>query len=164
MAEGIGDEPQGEAPDPMAELARERDEYKDQFLRTLAEFQNFRRRAVQEREDLRRFATEELVRTLIPVLDNFDRTIAAFDQGATMEAILEGVKAIDRQLRAALEGVNVKRLNAVGMAFDPEHHEAIASVASGDYPEETVVEELEPGYKMGERVIRPARVKVAKKP
>ncbi len=144
-------------------LARERDELKDQLLRSLADLQNFRRRAQQEKEELRKFATESLVRQLIPVLDNFERTIGAIESGASKEAVLEGVRAVDRQLRSALEAVKLEKINALGSLFDPEHHEAITTEHSEEHPDDTVIEEIEPGYKMADRVVRPARVKVAKR-
>ncbi len=154
--------------DPQQEkieaLARERDELKDQLMRTLADMQNLRRRHQQERDDFRRFATESLVQDIIPVLDNFDRTLAAYAGGASVEALIEGVKLVDRQLRTALESVKLKRMDVVGQPFDPEHHEAIALEASTEHEPGTVIEELSAGYKMDAKVVRPARVKVSKAP
>lgn len=148
----------------ITELERERDELKDQLMRSLADLQNLRKRFQGEREDIRRYATENLARDLIPVLDNFERTLAAIETGATLESLAEGVKLVDRQLRTALESVRLTRIHAVGMPFDPERHEAIATVAaSNEVEENTIVDELEAGYQMAERVIRPARVRVARR-
>ncbi|MBX7134624.1 MAG: nucleotide exchange factor GrpE [Fimbriimonadaceae bacterium] len=148
----------------IAELERERDELKDQLMRSLADLQNLRKRFQAEREDIRRYATENLARDLLPVLDNFERTLAAVQSGATLESLSEGVKLVDRQLRTALESVRLTRIHAVGMPFDPERHEAIATVpATDDVVDNTVVDEVEAGYQMAERVIRPARVRVARK-
>lgn len=141
---------------------KERDEYRDQFMRALADLQNFRRRVAKESEETRKYATAELVRQLLPVLDNFERSLAFLASGASTEAVLEGLRAVDRQLRAVLESVKVEKIEPVGQPFDPEHHEAVALEASTEHPEGTVLEVLEPGYRMGERVIRPARVKVTK--
>jgi len=145
-------------------LAEERDHLKDQLLRTVADMQNLRKRLQQEAQQTLQFATEELVRELLPVLDNFERTIAAGASGATVETLLEGVQAIDRQLRSALEKRKVTRIKAHGEPFDPDMHEAIATDETPELPEGTVTGEIEAGYKMADRVIRPARVRVSKKP
>lgn len=141
----------------------ERDGLQDQLLRAMADFQNFRKRVLQENDQMRAFATERLVTQLLPVLDNFERTIAAFEGGAPAESVMEGIKAVDRQMRSILESHNVARIKAEGEPFDPEIHEAIAMENSEEHPEGTVLNELEAGYRMGEKVIRPARVRVSKK-
>lgn len=148
----------------IQKLTEERDNLKDQLLRTVADMQNARKRFQQEAQQTRAYATEELVRELLPVLDNFERTIAAGDSGAAVETLLEGVKAVDRQLRAALERRNITRIKAHGEPFDPDVHEAIATDENHEVPEGTVTGEVEAGYKMAEKVIRPARVRVSKKP
>ncbi|MFI5386939.1 MAG: nucleotide exchange factor GrpE [Fimbriimonadales bacterium] len=141
----------------------ERDMLKDQLLRTMADFQNFRKRQEDQRRQLEQFATERLVAALLPVLDNFERALASFDSGAGPEAMGEGLRALDRQFRQVLESQNVSRIPSVGKTFDPEVHEALAMEASDEHEENTVIGELEAGYKMGDRVIRPARVRVARK-
>lgn len=148
----------------VAELTQERDVIRDQLVRTLADLQNARRRAQQEREDMRRFATESLVRDLLPVLDNFERTVAASEQGATLEALVDGVRMVEKQLRLVLEGVSVQRMQVLGAEFDPELHEAIGSEPREDVEEGSIVTEIEAGYVMNSRVIRPARVRVATRP
>lgn len=142
----------------------ERNQLQDQLLRTMADFQNYRKRQEDQRKQLEMFATERLVRALLPVLDNFERALTSFSAGASPESIDEGLKAIDRQLRQILEGQNVTRIPALGQIFDPEVHEALALEPSEEHEDNTVIGELEPGYKMGEKVIRPARVRVARKP
>nr|HWA82167.1 nucleotide exchange factor GrpE [Fimbriimonadaceae bacterium] len=127
-------------------------------------FQNYRKRQEEQRKQLETFATERLVRALLPVLDNFERALASLGAGATAESIDEGLKAVDRQLRQVLEGQNVTRIPSVGQPFDPEVHEALALEPSEEHEDNTVIGELEAGYKMGDRVIRPARVRVARKP
>jgi molecular chaperone GrpE len=153
----------------IQQLTSERDEAKEQVLRTLADlqnyqkdFQNFRKRTQQEMAQFRLLATENFVIELLPVLDNFERTIAHLDAGATVESLVGGIKAVERQLRTALETQNVRRIQSLGTPFDPDVHEALGTEPSSEHPEDTVVIEIEPGYKMGEKVIRPARVKVAK--
>lgn len=142
----------------------ERDQLRDQLVRSVADFQNFRKRIEAERVATRQFANERLVLDLLPVLDNFERTFAALQSGSSLESIMGGIQAVDRQLRAVLDSYNVTRIEAHGTAFDPEIHEAVATDASEEHPENTVIQELEPGYKMAEKVIRPARVRVSTKP
>jgi molecular chaperone GrpE len=145
----------------IARLARERDEAKNDALRSLADMQNFRKMSEVRLQQDRKFATEKLVRDLLPVLDNFDRALAHFNSpAADVTTLVDGIVAIQKQLQQALEGQGVKRINAVGEAFDPEHHEALVT-AQSDLESGTVIEELETGYLLHDRVIRPARVKVA---
>lgn len=148
----------------VGELSKALEHERDQVVRSVAEFQNFRKRVQQEKVQLQKFAIETLVLDLIPVLDNFERTTTAMNSGAAIEAVAEGVQAVERQLRTVLEGRHVTRVPAKGVPFDPELHEAVATEESVWYPEGTVIEELEPGYKLNDRVIRPARVKVSRKP
>lgn len=155
------------APDPtehVAHLAQERDALRDQLLRAMADMQNFRRRVQQEKEETRKYATETLVAELLPVLDNFERTLAAVESGAGIETLVEGVKMVDKQMRSILESVKLSRIPSQGLSFDPEHHEAIAVEETDQHPEGTIIEELQPGYRIAEKVIRPARVRIAKKP
>ncbi len=155
------DEDSLDDPDPMELLIRERDEYKDLYARQLAEFQTYRRRTMQEREELRKVATENLVSDLLPVLDNFERTLQAASSGATLESLVEGVQMVERQLRSALTAVGLERIPAAGQPFDPAVHEALGTDPAGDVAPETVTVEIQAGYRLGEKVIRPARVRVA---
>ena len=150
--------------DRIAYLERELEAATAERLRIMADFQNLRRRGQQEIAALRQFATENLVAELLPVLDNFERTVEHLKAGASPESMLEGIRLVERQLRSALESQNVRRIPAVGATFDPVMHEAIELLESEEHEHDTVVQELEPGYKMGEKVIRPARVKVSKRP
>lgn len=145
-------------------LNQENKQLEEQVLRTMAEFQNFRRRKEQESLQLRQFATEKLVTSLLPVMDNFERTLAALESGAPLESLIEGIRAVDRQFRSILESQNVRRIDSHGQPFDPDFHEAIAAEESEEHPENTVLSELEAGYRMADKVIRPARVRVSKKP
>ncbi len=145
-------------------ITAEKDQYMDQLLRTQADFQNFRKRTQSEAALLRQFATENLVTNLLPTLDNFERTIQYMESGGDAQKVFDGIRAVERQLRSILESQNVRRIPSIGHAFDPEVHEALGMEITDAHPENTVVIEIEAGYKMGEKVIRPARVKVAQKP
>ncbi|MCX7799409.1 MAG: nucleotide exchange factor GrpE [Fimbriimonadales bacterium] len=153
--------------DLAAELARakqENQELKDQLLRTMADLQNVRKRHAQEKHALQKLAAEDLIVALLPVLDNFERTLAAIESGASLESIVEGIRAVDRQLRATLEARHLVRIPAVGAAFDESVHEAVVTQPTEEVPAGTITDELEAGYMLGEKVIRPAKVRVAKAP
>ena len=137
---------------------------KDQLLRMVAEQQNIVRRLREQADLQRKFASEPVAKELLPVLDNFERTLKAAQDGASLEALIEGVRVIDRQLRKALEGVGVSRIAALGAKFDPELHEATAAIPNSEFDDETVIEEITAGYQMHDRVIRPAQVVVSQKP
>jgi molecular chaperone GrpE len=144
--------------------AREAAEARDRYVRTLAEFENYRRRTGREREDWRRQAQEELLREILPVLDNFDRALAAALPSGSDQAFRTGVELIHRNFLAALERVGVRPFVAVGEAFDPTRHEAVGKVERHDLEDQTVVSEALRGYLVRDRVLRPAQVVVAVHP
>jgi molecular chaperone GrpE len=144
------------------QLKKELDHVRDVYLRKLAEFDNFRKRVEREREDVRLAGVEEIIRDLLPVLDNFERALqhAEDDSGA----FLQGVEMIAKQLWDTLERRGVEEINPVGRPFDPELHEAVQRVEDGNHPPGTVAWVMLKGYLMGERLIRPAMVGVAVEP
>lgn len=142
-------------------LQKERDQVNDQLLRTMADFQNFRKRTQQEQSLTRQYATESLIMTLLPVMDNFERTVKAAENGGSLEALVAGVKAIDKQIKIIVEQQGVTRIESVGKPYDTDLHEALAMVPTEDHEPDTIIEEIEPGYKMGDKVIRHAKVRVA---
>jgi molecular chaperone GrpE len=162
------------APDLAAELdrcrealaakTREAEAHWDRYLRTLAEYDNARKRAVRDREEYTRTANEALIRELLPVLDNFDRALAAARGDAGAAAVTAGVELIQRELLRVLEKFGVTPFTSIGMPFDPERHEAVARVPTGAEPEMTVVGETARGYLLHGRVLRPALVTVAMSP
>jgi molecular chaperone GrpE len=129
--------------------------------RTAADFQNYRRRTTEERERDAGLASELLILKVLALADDFDRAIDAMPTELAGNAWLEGVVAIDRKLRALLESEGVRVLEAVGRTFDPREHEAIANVAGTGRPEGEVVAEIQRGYRLRDRVLRPALVAVA---
>jgi len=137
-------------------------EHHDRWLRTYADFENFRRRSRAEREDLLKYAGEQLVIRLLAVLDNFERALQAAET-TTDVALATGVAMVHRQLTDILTEEGLQALAAVGEEFDPVKHEAMLQVPADDqHPDNTIVEELQKGYQYKGRIIRPARVKVAK--
>jgi molecular chaperone GrpE len=145
----------------VQKLTSERDELQQQNLRIMADFQNMRRRNQEQAAQQRKFANENFVVALLPVLDNFERTVDHLEAGATLESVLEGVRAVERQLKAVIEAQSVKRIDAIGQPFDPHLHDAIGVVEQEGVEPNTVVEEVEAGYILADKVIRPARVRVS---
>ena len=141
--------------------SREAAASQDRYLRTAAEFDNARKRAVREREELVRTANESLIRELLPVLDNFDRALQAAKGDPGAAAVVRGVDLIQRELLRVLEKFGVTPFSSVGAPFDPERHEAVARVPAEGRPELTVVAETARGYQLNGRVLRPAMVTVA---
>jgi molecular chaperone GrpE len=152
------------APEPteLERVSAERDQYLDALQRLKAEFDNFRKRNERERQTVALGATRDVVRGLLPVMDNLERAVAALgDQG---EGIVAGLEMVRGQLAGLLTGHGVEEIPAHGEAFDPMVHEAIASVPSPGHPEGTVVEVVEKGYRQAEHVLRPTRVVIAARP
>jgi molecular chaperone GrpE len=148
----------------IAELEERCAQADDQNLRTAAEFQNFRRRARQEKEQVVRFATERLVSELLPVIDNFGRAMQVDADSPSAENLLAGVKMIYDQLLQVLAVQGVAPIEALGEAFDPTLHEAIEREETAALPPDVVVAEIAKGYRMHDRVIRPAKVRVSAAP
>jgi molecular chaperone GrpE len=136
-------------------------ELQDRWMRTAAEFENYKKRRERETADLLRYATEPLVRELLPILDSFERAIGAGQGQRDYQALHDGVELIRSQLREALRRVGVERQEPAGEPFDPHRHEAVSMLPHEEVPADHVAEVLQPGYTLNERVIRPARVVVS---
>lgn len=141
-----------------AEIAR----LKDQLLRTLADFDNFRKRSRREMADAERMAREDTLRELLPVFDNLERASQHAVGSADVQSLSEGIQIVMRQFLDTLGKLNVERIQAVGQAFDPAVHEAVQQVESSELPPGAVAHELLAGYRVGDRLIRPAMVVVVK--
>ena len=148
----------------LAARTREAAEAHDRHLRTLAEFENYRRRIGREREDWGRQAQEQLLREILPTLDNFERALAMSPGPAGDPGFRAGVELIHRDFLNALERVGVRPFTAMGEPFDPQRHEAVARVERTDVRDHTVVAEALRGYLCQDRVLRPAQVVVAVSP
>lgn len=147
---------------PGDEREEELERLRQQWLRLQADFDNFRRRTRQEREELQAFATRRLLGDLLPVVDNLDRALLAFQTGdGQADTLHAGVEMVHRQLLSLLENYDVTPMTTVGEPFDPAVHEAVLQEpADDDRPPGVVAEELQKGYRIGDRVLRPAMVKV----
>jgi len=148
----------------LSECARQKQEYFDKLLRLQAEFENFKKRGIREKEQFLKFANEGLIYELISILDNFERAFASANKMTDFKSLHQGVEMILKQIHQLLQKNGVKKIECLGKPFDPVQQEAIAHVESDKYPENTVIEEVQKGYLLEDRLIRPAVVKVAKKP
>lgn len=153
--QGASDE--GEA----AGLRAENEELSQRLVRLQADYDNFRRRSRQEKEDFAKYASGRLLEELLPVVDNFERAMMASATNSDYEALAKGVDMIYRQFVTVLEQEGLQAIEAVGQPFDPEFHQAVMQVESDEYDEGIVVEEVQKGYKLKDKVLRPSMVKVS---
>ena len=162
---GVTDDPPqpaaAAAADDVQKLRAERDSLFDRLARLQAEFDNFRKRAGKENSEFRDYAVADAARSMIPVLDSL--ALALKNAEAHPENFRKGVELIQKQFQEAMQKLNVQRVEAQGQPFDPRFHEAIEMVESNEVADNHVLEELQPGYRIKERLLRPAMVKVAKK-
>ena len=162
-----------EPPAPTAEELKELNaqaakakEHWEQLLRTAAEFENFKKRVARERQEAGKYAHESLLQKLIPVLDNLDMALAAANQAqdGSVESLRTGISLIHQQLGKVLSDAGLEEINAAGKRFDPNWHEAVSQQEASGTPEGQVVQQLRKGYKLRDRLLRPAGVVVSKKP
>ncbi|RUS48752.1 nucleotide exchange factor GrpE [Cohnella sp. AR92] len=145
----------------LEELRKQAEEANGRYLRAQADFDNYRRRTLKEKEELAQYASVKLIESLLPVIDNFGRALATSGESADSQSFSKGVDMIYRQLWQVLDGEGLKAMDPVGQPFDPEYHQAIMQVESDEYEEGTVVEVVQSGYILKDKVIRPAMVKVS---
>ena len=152
-------QPADAQPDPVDALRREKDAVQDRLLRTAAEFDNYRKRVDRERRDLADYIAAEVVGELLPIIDNLERALNAASE---TDPLRKGVELTLKQMLEVLRKRGVKPIEALGADFDPNFHQAVIHEASSEHREGEVMEELQRGYLIGERLLRPAMVKVAK--
>jgi molecular chaperone GrpE len=145
----------------LAAVEKEKNEHYDRLLRSAADLDNFRKRARKEQDDARLKAREDVLKEILPGIDNLERALVVGNPG---DPVVDGVRMVLRQFHSALERFDVKAFESVGQPFDPSRHEAISQVETSDRPPGTVVTELQRGYMNGPRLLRPAMVTVAKAP
>jgi molecular chaperone GrpE len=151
---------QAEAETAQAEVAKIR----DQLLRTAADFDNFRKRSRREVADAERRGREELLKELLPIFDNLERAVSHAETASDVKSLADGIGMVMRQFTDTLGRLGIERVASVGNAFDPAQHEAIQQLETAAHPPGTVAAEVQAGYKLGDRLIRPALVVVAKAP
>ncbi len=150
--------------DQLAAARAERDANYDLYLRSQAELQNYRRRVQKEADELRQYQALPIARDLLPALDNLHRALAAAENSGNVKDLVNGVKLVARQIEAALGRHDVVPIDSAGKPFDPNLHQAIQQVPSDEHPPMTVVQEVERGFTLKDRVVRPATVIVSTSP
>lgn len=148
------------------EKVQEFAEQKDHFLRLQAEFENFRRRSLKEKQESLRFGHQNLVKDLLSAVDNLERAMehGAQNAGAEVRGVLDGIALVHREILSAFEKHGVSQLDAAGQIFDPAVHEAIGQIPNSEVPANTVVQVLQKGYVIHDRMVRPSRVLVSREP
>jgi len=144
--------------DAQAEVARMR----DQLLRTAADFDNFRKRSRRSEDDAQRRGREQMLKDLLPVFDNLERAVQHAETSQEAQGVVSGLKMVLKLFTDTLERVGIKRIATVGQAFDPTKHEAIQQMESKDHPAGMIIAEVQPGYMIGDALVREAKVVVSK--
>lgn len=148
-------------------LQEEKEELKDKYLRALANYENLRKRAIQEREKIYSFTLEEVFRKILPILDDFKRAFKSLEGSEhhkdDYNSFYEGVRLINSNLDNLLKSYSIEQFDSIGEKFDPSKHEAIHVIEQNDKEENTIIEETETGYKIKDKILRPAKVIVTKK-
>ncbi len=149
----------------LKEQAGKAAQYYEQLLRTTADLDNYKKRAARERQEAIKYANESLLEKVIPVLDNFEAALAAANAPNTsLQSMQAGIGMIQTQLKSAMADAGLEEIEASGKPFDPNLHEAISQQETTDAPEGYIVQQVRKGYKLRDRLLRPASVVVAKKP
>jgi molecular chaperone GrpE len=149
----------------LKEKAEKAQQYYEQLLRTTADLDNYKKRATRERQEAIKFANESLLEKLIPILDNFEMALmAANTPNTSTQSMQAGISMIQQQLKSALGNAGLEEIDATGKPFDPNLHEAISQQDTAETPEGHVLQQVRKGYKLRERLLRPASVIVARKP
>ncbi len=148
--------------DPLEVARAEQAKLKDQLLRTLADFDNFRKRSRRELVDAERRGKDDMLKEFLPVFDNLDRASAHAETATDVKALADGISLVMRQFADTLSKVGIERVPAVGQPFDPSVHEAVQQMETSDFEPGTIAAEVQAGYRNSEKLIRPALVVVAK--
>ena len=151
-----------EVVDPLAIAIANAAKYKDLWMRTAADFDNFRKRARRDIDDARKAGQTESLREFLPVFDNLERALQSSQQATDIKAVAEGLSMVLRQFADALGRIGIQRIVTIGQPFNPLVHEAIQQLETAEHAPGTVVAEVHPGYLQGERLVRAAMVVVAK--
>lgn len=170
-AKGPEESRPGAAENPLAALeaeleakTKEAQENYDRLLRASAELENFKKRSARETAEFRKYANESIIKAIIPVIDNLERALESSKENQNAESsIIEGVRMTLSEILKVFESFNVRPIESLGKTFDPGFHQAVMQQKTDDHPDNTVLEELQKGYLMHDRLIRPAMVIVSKK-
>lgn len=159
-----GAEAEAAEPSPLEQAEAERDRVKDQLLRVAADFDNFRKRTKKDLELTERKAKEEVLRELLPVFDNLERAVTAARDTSDVASVVSGIEMVLKLFEDASGRIGLERLTSVGERFDPSVHDAFQQRESAEHPAGTILAEFQSGYRLGDRLVRPAMVVVSKRP
>jgi molecular chaperone GrpE len=150
----------------LKQRAAKADDHWDRLLRTMADFDNYKKRAAREKQDAIKYANENLLQKLIPVLDTFDMALSAAQNPApeAVQSLKTGIAMVHQQLKSALSEAGLEEVDAAGKPFDPNLHEAVSQKETVEVPDGQVAQQMRKGYKLRDRLLRPATVVVAKAP
>jgi len=148
----------------LEDKSKKSEEYFDRLLRLQADFDNYKKRLEKDRVEFIKFANEEIIAEILKILDDFERAVEAGKVKHDFDTLYKGIEMIHKDLRGFLKEKGVKEIEAKGKLFNPNEHEAMMQEETDKHPEDHIVEEFQKGYTLNGRVIRPAKVKVAKKP
>ena len=165
-AEAVNEESEsmGEPVDPLVHAREESERYRDQLLRTAADFENYRKRAKRDVDDAAQRAKLDVLGQVLPIIDNLERAVSAAGSATDIDAVIQGVQMVLKSFDDAAEGMGLERVVTSGERFDPNVHDAIQQQETSDHPPGTIVAEVVAGWKLGPKLIRPAMVVVAKPP
>ena len=152
----------GRLKEENSSLKQQLGEYQDMVKRTMADYDNYRKRTQKEKDNISLYANEKLIMDLLPIIDNMERAVDSFNDDPAFKDYYEGINMVLKQIHQLLDKYNVKEIKAVGEEFDPYLHHAVAQVEDEDCESNIVIEVLQKGYKLNDKVIRPSMVKVAK--
>lgn len=148
----------------LQSLVAERDDYMDKWTRARADLENYRKRIQKEMEEDRKYAALPLLRSMLPALDGLDRALRSAKQSKNADELLKGIELVVKQFESALSNSGVQTVHAIGQPFDPNQHEAIQQMPSAQHPPMTVLDDVERGYLLHDRVVRPSKVIVSSAP
>ena len=160
-SESINNEPEESKNDELAKLQAKYDELNNQYIRLAADFDNYRKRQEQKRESLYKLGTENTLKKLLEVLDNFERGEKALENVEDCAKCKESFSLVHKQVVDSLTKLGLETIDAEGQTFDPNFHEAVMQTPTSEHPEHTIITELQKGYKLGDKVLRPSLVNVA---
>jgi len=163
-AEAVDEVPSAVEEDPLATALEENKRLRDQLLRTAADFDNFRKRTKREVTEANERGREDLLKELLPVFDNLERASEHAKSATDVTALLDGIELVTKQFVDTLARAGIEKINALGQPFDPSLHEAIQQIETSDVPAGSVANQVQAGYRLGGRLLRPCMVVVAKAP
>jgi len=152
----------GQEYEELTKKAEERDEFEKKWMHVHAEYENTRKRLEKEKWDHVKFANEDIVSQLFPIVDNFDMALDAMETAEDKDAVMEGIKLVQKEFHRIMNENGVEEIETVGKQFDPNIHEAVSAEETDEYPDGEILQEVRSGYKLNGRLLRPAQVIVAK--